>query len=187
MIVRAVLIKCSASLARESSIRTKFMGAGLLLAIASTLVATPSGASTQQTTFNVTANVSVNCTVFAADLELGTYNVGSTQDLNAQTNVSVDCTNGANWELGLDKGLHGTDTSHRAMANDTETTVLLNYAIYKDPARTLNWGNTTGVDTITGVGTGVVQDIGAYGQIPKRQTHVTAGGYTDTITATLTF
>ena len=187
MIVRAVLIKCSASLARESSIRTKFMGAGLLLAIASTLVATPSGASTQQTTFQVTANVSVACAVSATNLAFGSYSAATTTALDAQSNVSVDCTAGANWELGLDKGLHGADTSTRAMANDTAPTVLLNYAIFSDPARTVNWGNTSGVDTVTGVGTGVIQEIGAYGRIPARQTTATAGGYSDTITATVTF
>ncbi len=187
LIVRVVLIKCSASFTRESSIRTKFTGAGLLLALVSTLVATPSGAATQQTTFNVTANVSVACAVSAANLAFGSYSAGTTTALDAQTNISVDCTAGANWELGLDKGLHGASTAARAMANDTAASILLNYSIFSDPARTVNWGNNTGVDTVTGVGTGVVQDIGAYGRIPARQTTATAGGYSDTITATITF
>jgi spore coat protein U domain-containing protein, fimbrial subunit CupE1/2/3/6 len=146
-----------------------------------------SDASTQQTTFQVTANVSVTCSVFAADLEFGTYNKNAGQPLDAQSNISVDCTKGALWELGLDKGLHGEDVEHRAMANDTDNAVLLDYAIFQDPAHTLNWGETVGVDTVSGTGTGVVQEIGAYGQIPKRQTNATAGGYADTITATLTF
>jgi spore coat protein U-like protein len=175
------------SLMREKSIRTQFAETGLLLALACALSVGQSDASTQQTTFQVTANVEVTCSVFASDLEFGTYDPKAAQPLDAQSNVSVDCTKGANWELGLDKGLHGADVMHRAMANDTDSAVLLDYAIYKDPAHTLNWGDTIGVDTITGVGTGVVQDIGAYGVIPKRQTDATAGGYADTITATLTF
>ena len=165
----------------------QFTGTALLMALSFTLAAAPSGASTLQTTFQVTANVSVNCSVFATELEFGTYTPSAAQPLNAQSNVLVNCTKGANWELGLDKGLHGADVQHRAMANETDNAVLLNYAIYKDPAHTLNWGNATGVDTITGVGTGVVQAIGAYGQIPARQTNATAGGYADTITATLSF
>ena len=72
------------------------------------------------------------------------------------------------------------------MANESDG-VLLDYGIFQDPAHTLNWGDTVGVDTVSGTGTGVVQEIGAYGDIPKRQSQVTAGGYSDTITATITF
>jgi spore coat protein U-like protein len=159
----------------------------LLLAIACALPAGQSLASTVQTTFQVTANVTVSCTLFATDLAFGTYDTNNNQPLNAQSNVSIDCTNGANWNIGLDKGLHGGNVTSRAMANDTDSSVLLDYAIYKDPAHTLNWGETIGTDTVSGTGTGVVQEIGAYGQIPKKQTTATAGGYSDTITATATF
>jgi spore coat protein U-like protein len=160
---------------------------GLALALTSALAVGQSDASTVQTTFQVTANVEVTCEVSATDLDFGTYDKQEAKDTDAQTNIQVDCTKGANWNLGLDKGLYGADVEHRAMANDTDTAVLLDYGIFQDPAHTLNWGDTVGVDTVSGTGTGVVQEIGAYGDIPKRQNQVTAGGYSDTITATLTF
>jgi spore coat protein U-like protein len=181
------LVKYKPFLARRNPIRKRLTGLCLTLALASTLPVGAGDASTQQTTFQVTANVEVTCDVSATDLDFGTYNKNANVPLDAQSNIEVDCTKGANWNLGLDKGLHGADVEHRAMANDTDTSVLLEYAIFQDPAHTLNWGETVGVDTVSGTGTGVVQEIGAYGEIPKRQTNVTAGGYADTITATLTF
>ena len=172
---------------RRFAIRTKLTGASLALALAATLPVGPSDASTQQTTFQVTANVSVSCDVSASDLAFGSYNKNAGSPLDAQSNVQVNCTNGTNWNLGLDKGLHGVDVQNRAMANNSASSILLDYAIYQDPARTVNWGNTIGVDTVSGTGTGVAQSIGTYGRIPAGQTTVTAGGYSDTITATLTF
>ena len=163
------------------------MAAGLLLVLASSVSPVgQSDASTQQTTVQVTANVQVSCQITATDLDFGTYDKHESKATDAQSNIEVDCTKGANWNLGLDKGLHGEDVEHRAMANDTDG-VLLDYGIFQDPAHTLNWGDTVGVDTVSGTGTGVVQEIGAYGDIPKRQNQVTAGGYSDTITATITF
>ncbi len=187
MSTAVVLVNSGTFLLRRNPIRTQFTGAALLVALASTLAVGQSKAATQQTTFEVTANVSVSCSVAATDLAFGTYNPNANTPLDAQSNVEVDCTTGTNWNLGLDKGLHGADVTHREMANDTNASVLLAYAIFQDPAHALNWGDTVGVDTVSGVGTGVVQEIGAYGEVAKRQTQVTAGGYTDTITATLTF
>jgi spore coat protein U-like protein len=157
------------------------------VALASIFPLGPSDAVTVTTTFQVTANVAVSCTVSATILDFGTYDRTATSPLTAQSNIQVNCTSGAIWELALDKGLHGADVATRAMANDTAPAVLLNYAIFADPARTINWGETVGTDTVSGTGTGVVQDIGAYGQIPALQSAATAGGYSDTITATLSF
>ena len=154
--------RCNPSLAGRYPIRTHFKSAGLLLALASMFPVGQSGASTQQTTFQVTANVPVSCQITATDLDFGTYDKHGRRPLDAQSNIQVDCTKGANWDLGLDKGLHGADVEHRAMANETDG-VLLDYGIFQDPAHTLNWGDTVGVDTVSGTGTGVVQEIGAYG------------------------
>jgi spore coat protein U-like protein len=63
---------------------------------------------------------------------------------------------------------------------------LLAYALYSDAARTVNWGDTIGVDTVHTIGNGSPQSLTVYGQIPKSQ-HPTPGAYTDTITVTLTF
>ena len=154
------------------------------MAVATIFPLGQSDAATVVTTFQVTANVAVSCTASASALEFATYDRTSSSPLTAQSNIQVNCTSGAIWELALDKGLHGTDVTSRKMINGT---VLLNYAIFSDPAHTINWGETVGTDTVSGTGTGVVQDIGVYGRIPAPQPTVIPGGYSDTITATLTF
>jgi spore coat protein U-like protein len=59
----------------------------------------------------------------------------------------------------------------------------LNYQVFQDAARTINWGNTTGTE-LTGSGNATVT---FYGQIPAGQ-YVVPGTYTDTLsTATTNF
>jgi spore coat protein U-like protein len=167
--------------------RTKIAGGSFALALASLAPISQVEAATTTTNFNVTANVQVSCAITATELAFGTYNKNAKAAVEAQSNVLVTCTNGSTWDLALNKGLHGASVTTRAMANDTAPAVHLNYALFSDPAHTVNWGETAGTDTVTGTGTGVVQAIGVYGQVLANQTSVTAGGYSDTITATLTF
>ena len=64
---------------------------------------------------------------------------------------------------------------------------LLNYQLLSDAARTVNWGNTVGIDTVAGTGTGTAQFLTVYGQLPANQTGLQPGIYSDMITATITF
>jgi spore coat protein U-like protein len=63
---------------------------------------------------------------------------------------------------------------------------LLSYAMFSDSARTVNWGQTIGTDTVTGTGNGSAQAIIVYGQTAAGQ-YVAPGAYNDTITATVTY
>ena len=63
----------------------------------------------------------------------------------------------------------------------------LHYKLLSDPARTINWGNTVGIDTVVGTGTGTAQSLTVYGQLPGSQTGLQPGNSSDTITATVTF
>jgi spore coat protein U-like protein len=62
----------------------------------------------------------------------------------------------------------------------------LNYSLFSDSARAVNWGNTVGTDTVAGIGTGSAQTITVYGTIPSNQGN-RAGTYADTITVTVTY
>jgi spore coat protein U-like protein len=57
----------------------------------------------------------------------------------------------------------------------------LNYSLYTDAARTINWGNTTG-NELTGTGNA---SINVYGQIAAGQS-VAPGTYTDTVSSATT-
>ena len=62
----------------------------------------------------------------------------------------------------------------------------LAYSLFSNSAMTTNWGNTVGTDTSAGTGTGAAQTLTVYGKIPAG-TAPAADGYSDTITATVTY
>jgi spore coat protein U-like protein len=63
---------------------------------------------------------------------------------------------------------------------------LLSYSLFSNSVHTTNWGNTVGTDTVAGTGTGSVQSLTVYGQVPAGQ-FTKPGSYADTITATVTY
>lgn len=137
-------------------------------------------AMTSQTNFQVTATVVSACSINATDLLFGNYS-GATID---QTNtVTVQCTNGTNWDIALDFGLHAAGTQ-RNMDNGGNA---LMYQIYSDAGRTQIWADGTGgTSTVNGTGGGTAQAQLGYGRLPSGQ-FAPAGNYTDTIQATVTF
>jgi spore coat protein U-like protein len=139
-------------------------------------------AATVTTTFGVTATVQATCLVSATPLAFGTYTGAVATSTSA---VSVTCTNTTSYNVGLSAGLAtGASVTTRQMTGPASA--LLGYALFSDPARTVNWGNTIGTDTVTGTGNGVAQAITVYGQATAGQ-FVAPGAYTDTITATVTY
>lgn len=145
----------------------------------------PALAGTVTTTFEVTATVADTCSVEATNLGFGTYNPLSATDLDATSTVSVRCTLGSAYQVGLSQGLHGTGVTDRKMLRSGETE-LLAYGLYRDAVRTLNWGETAGVDTVDGVGTGLSVDHTVYGRVTAEH-NVSAGSYADTITVTVNY
>ena len=140
--------------------------------------------ATQTTTFQVTATVQTACLINSAtDLNFGAYVRKSV--LDGTSNISVTCTNTTPYDVGLNAGTStGATVTTRKMTGPGSD--HLAYALYSDAARTVNWGNTIGTDTVHAVGNGAVQTATVYGQIPSGQ-HPTPGAYADTITVTLTF
>ena len=133
--------------------------------------------------FTVSAAVGASCSLSATDLAFGSYS-GSLID--ATSTISVNCTNATPYNVGLDAGIApGATVTNRSMTGPGST--LLNYHLLSDPARTINWGNTVGIDTVAGTGTGTAQFLNVYGQLPASQTTLQPGTYSDVITATITF
>lgn len=159
----------------------------LAAAMAAAVSAAPAYAAvnTQTTTFLVKATVSSNCTIAATNLDFGTYDPTGTSDLPGQSTVTVNCTNGTAWNVGLDEGTFaGATVTARTMTGPGSYS--LNYALYRDASHTLNWGDTVGTDTKSGTGNGADQVVNVYGLAAHSQ-NVGAGDYQDTITATITF
>lgn len=164
------------------------VGKRLLLGLgtATLITAAPlswAAAATTTATFTVTANVQTNCTINAQNLNFGSY-TGAL--LDGTTTLTVDCSNGSAFNIGLSAGTApGATVSTRKMTGPSGSD-LLPYTLSRDSAHTLNWGNTVGTDTQAGTGTGANQTFTVFGEIPAGQ-FTTAGSYLDTITATLTF
>jgi spore coat protein U-like protein len=112
-----------------------------------------------------------------ANLTFGSYAGAS---LTSTAPVSVTCPNGYAYQIGLGPGNNSTSTSTRKMANGANT---LNYALFQNAARTINWGNVGGTDTVNARGTGTSQAYTLYGQVAAGQ-FVVPGTYTDTVATT---
>lgn len=146
------------------------------------LAPTSAIAATATTTFAVTATVQATCLVSATAMAFGTY---SGVTANSSSTVSVTCTNTTPYNVGLSAGLAtGATVTTRKMTGPGSA--LLGYSLFSDSARTVNWGQTVGTDTLSGSGNGSAQALTVYGQVAAGQ-YLAPGAYTDTITATVTY
>jgi len=139
------------------------------------------GATAATAQFSVTATIVKDCTVSASNLAFGNY-TGAVK--NSTTSVSVTCTSGTTYTVGLSAGLaSGATVTTRKMQNGS---ALLSYGLFTNSGHTINWGNTSATNWVSGTGSGSSQAITVYGQIPAAQ-YVTPGSYTDTITVSVTY
>jgi spore coat protein U domain-containing protein, fimbrial subunit CupE1/2/3/6 len=121
--------------------------------------------------------VAQDCALVMTSLNFGAY---TSAQLNGSATGRVTCA-GA-WEIPMDAGTGaGATETTRKMTGPFGTT--LNYSLFRDSARTQNWGNTTTTE-MTGTGNA---NVTVYGRIAASQ-FVISGTYTDTIhTATTSF
>ncbi len=146
------------------------------------LAPTAANAATATNTFAVSATIQATCLVSASPMSFGTY-TGTQTD--STSTVSVTCTNTTTYNVGLNAGLAtGATVTTRSMTGPGSA--LLNYALFSDSARSVNWGNSVGTDTVAGTGNGSAQAITAYGRVAGSQ-YPAPGSYADTITATVTY
>lgn len=142
-------------------------------------------AATSSTTFNVTATVPAVCSIAATDLVFGTYDASAVAPNDASSTVTVTCSNGSIFDVGLDSGNGaGATVLNRKMTSGINT---LAYIMYLNAGRTTIWGDgSLGTSTNGGVGSNAAQTFTVYGRIPTAQ-FVNAGAYADLVTATVTY
>lgn len=156
-----------------------------LVVTAYALFAAPARTATTTTTFQVQLTIVAECSV-AAPPTLDFGSIGSlTAVPPATTTISVTCTPTTTYNIGLDKGLYGASVTARKMQG-TAFSQQVSYALTQDVAGLLNWGNTLGVDTVAGVGTGLAIPHIVYGAVPSQPTQQ-PDAYSDTITVTVTY
>ena len=126
-------------------------------------------------------------TTAPTDLDFGTHGVLAAAVNEATAgNISVTCTTGATYNIGLDAGANPStagDINTRRMASSGQ---YVAYQLYSNAGHSTAWGNTIGGNTVASTGTGSAQSWPVYGQVPA-QTTPAAGTYTDTVQVTVTY
>ena len=150
------------------------------------IAATPAAqAATAQTTMAVTATTLNACAVVALPLVFGNISQVNGTATDSQTTLTVTCTPGVNYNVGLDQGAHASGGTRQMQAVLGTSTIP--YSLYSDSTRTTTWGNTVNTDTVPGTA-GVLPAIyQVYGRVPGNATIVGAGAYADVVTVTVTF
>ncbi|WP_379921904.1 spore coat U domain-containing protein [Erythrobacter sp. R86502] len=134
---------------------------------------------------DVSATVVEACIVAANNLAFGTYDPTAPSPTDAATSITVTCTPGTVFTVGLNAGIaSGATVNSRQMASGSER---LGYGLYQDAGRSVNWGNTPGTDTPVAATAGLIPSIlTVYGRVPAQQA-VAVGAYTDTVTITVSY
>jgi len=163
----------------------RIISAAAFIAAGTSLLVLPAVAQTATDTIGVSLTVEAECTVSAADLAFGSTGLVDT-DIDAQTDLTVECTAGSPYAIGLGAGAGvGATVAARLLTHTTVAANTAAYGLYQEAARTTNWGNTEGVDTVDSAGaTGAPETVTVYGRVPAGQ-NIATGAYADTITATI--
>jgi spore coat protein U-like protein len=145
--------------------------------------ACPTGTLTASGSASVAATVSSNCTIGSTAVAFGSQGV-LTSNIDAQGTLSVQCTSTVPYVVSLSGGNSGaTNPTQRKMASGASSVI---YGLYQDSARSLPWGSTSGVNTVSSTGTGLTQTLNVYGRVSPQTTPKPAT-YSDTIIATITY
>ena len=168
---------------RKSAILARICIAMLLLALPA--VKPSNAASTATNAFTVSATVQATCRVAATSLSFGTYTGLQT---DATSTISITCTNTTPYNVLLNGGGDGEggggSVTNRKMKGPSGATLA--YGLYLDAERDDVWGNTIGTNASIGTGNGASQALTVYGRVGAAQ-YVRPGGYSDTVTATVSY
>lgn len=131
--------------------------------------------------FTVRANVHPDCRVTAGSLDFGTAGLLSS-DIDASSTINVACTAGSPFSVSMGNGLYGTGPGNRQMRSTAGDAV--GYQLYRDPGRSLVWGQ--GADVALGNGVGTGQNMTVHGRVPAQSTPP-PGSYSDSVVVTVEY
>lgn len=140
------------------------------------------GGTIASSSFPVSGSVAAICSVSAGTLGFGSY---SGTAVDAAAAVSVNCSNGASYQVGMGGGSNQSGSARR-MAGPASN--YLSYALYSDSARSTPWGDGSAQlgARRSGTGSGATQSLTVYGRIPAAQSPA-AGSYSDSVVVTIEY
>jgi len=168
--------------------------AGIFLACLRFGIPGPAQAGTATANLTVQITITASCNINTATLDFGS-NSGTTlvaSNIDASTTVSVTCTSGSPYAIGMGLGSNASG-SQRRMASGGN---FLNYDLYVDAARTNAWTTTvpptnatctTANSCFLGTGSGSAQSVNIYGRVPSTGSAPPSGAYTDTVLMTIVY
>lgn len=156
-----------------------------VLAVTSIIgAATAASAATSTATMAVSSVTAAACVVVATPLVFGTLNLLGASPNDSTATVTVTCTPGTGFNVGLDNGANFSGT--RRMKSATAA-VYVPYTLTQDAAHATPWGATIGTNTVAGTAAVVPTLLTVYGRVPAGTTPVAADTYLDTVTVTVTY
>lgn len=133
--------------------------------------------------------LAINCSITLTPLAFGMYTPGTTAPLDAVADITVRCVaQPGSYAVTIGPGLSGNQLARTLLAGAGE---VLNYNLFRDPARTQVWGNgTPPTFVVTGsrprVGQPTVNVHPLYGRVFANQTP-NPGNYADNLLVTVLF
>jgi spore coat protein U-like protein len=147
-----------------------------------TLSLNSGGNTLDSVTFSVNGSVAPTCSVSSGTLAFGTY-VSASGTLGTAA-VSVNCSNGAPYQISLGGGQNLSGTIRRMARTGGG---YLNYELFSDPGRVTAWGDGTALGAkVNGTGSGGAQSRTVYGRIPAGQAP-NPGTYRDSVIVTVDY
>jgi len=136
----------------------------------------------------VSADVIATCTIVAAPVNFGTYDVTAGAPNDATGTVTITCSNGSAVYVTLGQGTQpaaGSTAAAPARQMSAGGTDVLAYSLFSDAGRTTSWGGTQATG-VAQTGSGAADVLTVYGRIPASQA-VQSGAYTDSVLATVNY
>lgn len=151
-------------------------------AVTGVLLSQSASAATDTANIAVSASVSSVCSVDATAMAFG--EVALSGPTNATSTITVNCTGGGAYTVGLGNGLHNVAAQRNLVSGSN----VLAYDLFKEIGRTTRWGD-AGAGLVSGTGNDADQNLTVFGQITTGQTLISGNGtpYSDTVLVTLTY
>ncbi|MES2997986.1 MAG: spore coat U domain-containing protein [Pseudomonadota bacterium] len=146
---------------------------------------TPALAAIQTASMLVSVNVMPGCIITATPLVFGLYTPYAAISTKSIARLKLLCTLNTPYNIALDQG-SGDSATTRLRSMSGPGTETIHYTLSQNPTHTINWGNTLGIDTAVGSGTGIKQYLTVYGEIPAKQ-NVSIGAYRDVVNVSIIF